>query len=373
MRLLLIGNYAPDKQNSMLRYSDLLRREMEARGYQVKVIAPKPFATRIYNRGGAGKWLGYVDKYLAFPLQLRSAARGWDWVHVCDHSNSMYLPHLDRARSSITCHDLLAIEAAFEQHSSTDVGRRVSRTGRIQQRWIRKHLVKARRVVCVSHATERGLRALGAQGTMVTIHNPLNRVFAPAPASAVQAIRIRAGLAAGQDYLLHVGGNQWYKNRVGVLRIFAALRRRPQFASLRLVMAGKDWTSAMHTAARELGLGDAVLTLNNPSDAEVDALYTGCAAMLFPSLQEGFGWPIIEAQSCGALVITSDRDPMREIAGAHALLVAPADPVAAADEIARRWSEHEALRVEGMRNSEDYKPERLMPMYDDFFRQGAVA
>lgn len=112
-------------------------------------------------------------------------------------------------------------------------------------------------------------------------------------------------------------------------------------------MAGKDWTPAMHAVVLELGLGDAVVALANPGDAEVDALYTGCAAMLFPSLQEGFGWPIIEAQSCGALVITSDRDPMREIAGANALLIAPADPAAAAHEIVRRWPEREALRSAG--------------------------
>jgi glycosyltransferase involved in cell wall biosynthesis len=372
MRLLLIGNYAPDKQNSMLRYADLLRREMEARGHHVQVIAPKAFATRVHIGGGVGKWLGYIDKYLLFPRQLRSAARGWDWVHVCDHSNSMYLQHLDPARSSLTCHDLLAIEAASELHTA-DLGHKISATGRMQQRWIRKHLVAATRVVCVSHATERGLRALGSKGTIVTIHNPLNRTFAPAPASAIDAVRARAGLVEGEPYLLHVGGNQWYKNRVGVLRIFAALRRHADFGGMRLVMAGKDWTPAMHATALELGLGDGVVALANPADAEVDALYTGCAAMLFPSLQEGFGWPIIEAQSCGALVITSDRDPMREIAGANALLIAPADPAAAAQEITRRWHERESLRVAGMRNAAEYEPERLMPKYDEFFHGGAVA
>ncbi|WP_169315293.1 glycosyltransferase [Terriglobus roseus] len=357
----------------MLRYSDLLCREMKARGYEVRVIAPQPFATRVYDRGVVGKWLGYIDKYLIFPLQLRAVARGWDWVHVCDHSNSMYLPHVDAARSSITCHDLLAVEAALQQHSMADVGRRVSLTGRVQQSWIRKHLVKARRVICVSHATERGLRALGADGVIVTIHNPLNRAFAPASADAVQAIRTRAGLAEGEAYLLHVGGNQWYKNRVGVLRIFAELRQRSDFAAMRLVMAGKDWNGEMHAALLALGLGDAVVELKNPSDAEVEALYTGCAAMLFPSLQEGFGWPIIEAQCCGALVVTSDRDPMREIAGETALLIAPADPAAAAAEIALRWSERAVLRAEGMRNAENYTTERLMPKYDEFFRQGAIA
>jgi glycosyltransferase involved in cell wall biosynthesis len=373
MRLLLIGNYAPDKQNSMARYSDLLRREMEARGHHVQVIAPQAFATRVYARGDIGKWLGYVDKYVLFPRGLRSAAEGWDWVHVCDHSNAMYLKHLDPKRSSITCHDLLAIQAAMHHHSSADLGRRISFTGRVQQSWIRRHLTAARRVVCVSHATERGLRALGADGSIVMIHNPLNRDFAPASQGEIDAARAKAGLLPGEEYLLHVGGNQWYKNRVGVLRIFAALRNRSEFHHMRLVMAGKDWTAAMHAAVRDLALEGAVLAWIQPDNVDVDALYTGCAAMLFPSLQEGFGWPIIEAQSCGALVITSDRDPMREIAGDGALLITPADPLAAAEEIASRWHERNSLRATGMRNAEQYRPERLMPKYEEFFRQGAMA
>jgi glycosyltransferase involved in cell wall biosynthesis len=373
MRLLLIGNYAPDKQNSMLRYSEMLCREMVARGHDVKVVAPEAFMTRIYDRGILGKWLGYIDKYLLFPRRLRTVARGWDWVHVCDHSNSIYLPHLDPKRSSITCHDLLAIEAALQQHSASEVGRRVSLTGRVQQAWIRKHLVAARRSICVSHATERRLRAFGASGKIVTIHNPLNRVFTPASSVAVGELRGKLGLADWEPYLLHVGGNQWYKNRVGVLRIFAALRQKENFSGMRLVMAGKDWTAEMHAIVSDLKLGDAVIPLFNPSNEEVDTLYTGCEAMVFPSLQEGFGWPIIEAQCCGALVITSNRDPMREIAGENALLIDPTDPVAAAESISHRWGARDELRVAGKQNAEHYTPEQLMPKYDKFFRQEGIA
>jgi glycosyltransferase involved in cell wall biosynthesis len=372
MRLLLIGNYLPDEQNSMLRYTEMLRREMAARGHAVSVIAPAAAVGRLRRGGLVGKWLGYIDKYLIFPMGLRRAARGFDWVHVCDHSNSMYMPYLKRDRSSITCHDLLAIEAAGNVHSVADVGRRVGFTGRTQQRWIAKNLLAAQRVLCISHATERSLRAMGARGELTTIPNPLNRDFAPAAETVVAAVRQRLGLGVDEPYLLHVAGNQWYKNRPGVMRMYAALLPRMPVPGLRLVMAGKPWTDEMRAVAAASGLriGEQVLAVDDPSDEEVEALYTGAEALLFPSLQEGFGWPVIEAQRCGCAVITSDRDPMREIAGGAALLIDPADEVRAAGIIAAHWGRLTELRLAGSRNAEGYTTERLMPLYEAFFQQG---
>lgn len=378
MRLLLVGNYAPDRQNSMLRYQDLLQRELRARGYTVSTVAPQPVFGRMLRSGAAAKWLGYVDKYLLFPWRLRMIARRWDWVHICDHSNAVYLPHVPTQRSSITCHDVLAIEAAEGKHSVQDVGRTVSSTGRVQQRWIRKHLLRARKVVSISHATACALHAMGAAGSVVVIHNPLNRPFAPVTQVEVDRCRARLGLQSGEPYVLHVGGSLWYKNRPGVLRIFGALRRLPTFETLRLVMAGHPWTDEMRAAAREAGLNDdrsagPVLTWVDPADSDVEALYTGAELFLFPSLQEGFGWPILEAQSCGTAVATTDRDPMREIAGEAAILLDPADATRAAETIAAAWHRLPELREAGRKNAAGYTPARLMPEYDAFFRAGLAA
>lgn len=378
MRLLLVGNYAPDRQNSMLRYQHLLQRELSARGHEVVIVSPRPVFGRLVQGGALAKWLGYVDKYLLFPLRLRAAAHGWDWVHVCDHSNSVYLPYLPAERSSITCHDVLAIEAAEGKHSVEDVGRRVSSTGRIQQRWIRKHLLRARRVVSISHATARSLAALGVAGEIRVIHNPLNRAFEAASLAEVDRCRRHLDLQAGERYVLHIGGNLWYKNRVGVLRIFGALRMLPPFADLRLVLAGHAWTDEMRAAARDAGLNDdrsvgPVVTWIDPSDDDVEALYTGAELFLFPSLQEGFGWPILEAQSCGTVVATSDRDPMREIAGDAAILIEPNDAHGAAETIAAEWHRLPELREASLRNAAGYTPAELIPAYEVFFRSGLAA
>ena len=75
MKILLVGNYALDKQASMLRYADMLRRQMSARGHQVEVIQPETVFGGLGSESTARKWLGYVDKYLLFPFRLWARAR----------------------------------------------------------------------------------------------------------------------------------------------------------------------------------------------------------------------------------------------------------------------------------------------------------
>ena len=103
-----------------------------------------------------------------------------------------------------------------------------------------------------------------------------------------------------------MGGNQWYKNRLGVLRIFSILTKLPVGGSLKLLMVGKPWTLEMRRFVLEHGLSDATLELTGVAEEDLRALYSMASVMIFPSFQEGFGWPIIEAQACGCPVATSN-------------------------------------------------------------------
>ena len=132
MRILLVGNYVLDNQASMLRYADMLCRHLTLRGHEVEVIRPRVIVGNLAVQPLLRKWLGYVDKYVFFPSQLRSRARDFDLVHVCDHSNSMYLPAAGARPASITCHDLLAIGSAQGRYPQQEI----SLSGKVQQRWI---------------------------------------------------------------------------------------------------------------------------------------------------------------------------------------------------------------------------------------------
>ncbi len=353
----------------MLRYAETLRRQMLLRGHQAELIQPRPVFGNLVAQPALRKWLGYIDKYILFPRRLRGRAKGFDLVHVCDHSNSMYMAHTGTCPVSITCHDLLAIRSAMGHYA----GQKRPFSGKMQQRWILKHLAEARNVVCVSANTARDLAAIcgGATQRVTVIENMLDPAYeSPATEESVLRLRKRLGIAQGERYLVHVGGENWYKNRFGVLRIFGLLLERLRCVgapALRLAMAGRPLTGKMRGfVAANLPRGS-VIEVVGPSDEELRALYTGATALLFPSLHEGFGWPLIEAQSCGCPVITSNRSPMTEVAGAAALYIDPSDEAAAAASIAAGIDGLARLREAGFRNARRFDSAAIVPAYENFF------
>jgi len=368
VKILLVGNYELGDAKSMPRFGEMLRRELEARGHVVRLLRPKGLLGKIGGGpagGAAGKWLSYVDQYLLFPLWLWAVSRrGWDEVHICDHSNAVYRPWVRKVSPSITCHDLLAIQAAEGRFPQ----QKISKTGRMLQGWIKRNLLQIKRVICVSGKTADDLRAMGAAAEIVVIANPLNNDFSPASANAVSEAKQRVGLSPDEMYVLQVGGNLWYKNRPGAVRIFAAMQRWEEFAGFRMVMVGHRFTEELAGEVRRLGMESKVIEVKDPDDSTVRALYTGAAMLLFPSLYEGFGWPIVEAQSCGCMVVTSNREPMQEVAGGAAILVDPEQPEEAAAGIAAGWPRRDALRAAGLLNVQRFGRQEIMGGYEMFFK-----
>jgi len=279
----------------------------------------------------------------------------------------MYLRAARGKPNLITCHDLLAIRAARGEFPQAHTGW----SGRLLQRWILSGLRGARHVLCVSGKTARDLEALTGgtgknRGELRVVWNSLNWSYRPG-AALPEDLASRLGLKPGERYFLHVGGNQWYKNRAGVLRIFARLAEMDEFSAARLVMAGKALPGELRAAIREERLKDRVVEVVNATSEELQALYGNALALLFPSLEEGFGLPILEAQACGCPVITSRRPPMTEVAGEGAIFIDPAEPQAAATAIAAGLRGREQLRAAVFKNLERFDAEAIADRYCAFY------
>ena len=330
MKVLLVANYVPDAQQSMQRYAAMLERGLTTAGHEVRVFRPPVHAGRVRILSGAARWLGYFDKFVVFPPALRKALPWADIVHICDHSNAVYMKYLGERPHVVTCHDLLAVRSAlgeFPEH-------RTRWSGRWLQRMIIDGLTRARNIVCVSDATRADvLRILPAANRHVTrVYNALNYPYRPMDSEEARSYLRSMGVSSDRPFVLHVGGNQWYKNRVGVLEIFARLRVR--VPGLLLVMAGKPWTPAMRRVASLHKLGNSAIGLTGASEEDLRALYSRAEALVFPSLEEGFGWPVAEALACGCPVVTSNRAPMTEVGGESAVYADPLNPGGVASAVA---------------------------------------
>ncbi len=370
--VLLIGNYPPDGQQSMRRYAEFLYGELRSRGFKVDLIQPDAVFGRLF-RGSEflSKWMGTLDKYLVFPFRLRLIGSRYAVAHICDHSNAFYLHYLKRKACLVTCHDLFGIKSELGHYPET--AGRTSLQHRRRMAWTLSSLKETQNVVCVSDKTKEDLvELLGSPPPrLVTIPHSLNWEFAPMLPERVEAILGDLDPRIGDRYFLHVGGNQWYKNRAGVIRIFLSLKKFPAYRSVKLVMAGKAWTAEMR-ALCEGPEGRDVVEIVGPSNEQVQALYAGAIALIFPSLQEGFGWPILEAQACGCPVITSNRAPMTEIAGASAILIDPTDPESAAARIDEGLECREEMIRAGFENLKRFAKEGIIDQYCALYGQIAA-
>ncbi len=136
----------------------------------------------------------------------------------------------------------------------------------------------------------------------------------------VEAAPVRAKYGLPEGYFLHVGTLQPRKN---LLRLIEAVARAP--APLTLVLAGRPGWLAGPIVALARAQGPRVRLLDYVPDADLAGLYSGARALVFPSLYEGFGFPVLEAMACGTPVICSNTSSLPEVAGAAALLVDPRD------------------------------------------------
>ncbi len=366
--VLLIGNYPLDRQQSMQRFATMMLHGLTTAGIPAEVIAPTPvFGNLLGQENFIGKWLGYVDKFFFFPRQLRRRVAGQQAiVHICDHSNAMYCGDVANVPVVVTCHDLIAVRSALGEELHCPV----SFTGRLLQRWILRSLRRADSVVCVSNATrddaERLVSRDGPSPKLEIINNGLNYPYRKlAPEDAATRLKTIPGLAP--PFVLHVGSNLPRKNRDAVLRIFA---RNKDKWNARLVFAGDPLTEEQHSLASRLGIAGRVVEIKDAADDLLEALYSCAIAMLYPSLSEGFGWPIIEAQACGCPVVCTDIPPMPETAGSAGLIHDASDEGGFAADLLRlndpveraTWSE------KGLRNAERFSTAKMISRYIDVYR-----
>jgi alpha-1,3-rhamnosyl/mannosyltransferase len=209
----------------------------------------------------------------------------------------------------------------------------------------------------VSHSAQAQIVArfgLSADRVEVVGHGGAGPVFFPR-----EGERLARGLAevsvSSEPFLLGAGGINPHKNVDTLLRAYAQLRReRADTAPLVIVGALEGSYVSASTQVRaligELGLVEAVMLPGFVSDETLACLYSAAAAVVIPSLAEGFGLPAVEAAACAAVVVASDIPAHRENLGEGGLFFAPRDQGALAAALRRVLSDRglsEGLRGRG--------------------------
>lgn len=215
-----------------------------------------------------------------------------------------------------TVHDVFPLT---REHEFTSRGARLMRSG---LRWV---LANARIVMVPSEtvrsaAVQQGLPEDRAVVVPWGVHERR---------SSVDACDVRRRFGLAGPYVLFVGTLEPRKNLRGLLGAMALLDR----ADLTLVVVGpKGWGEVLDPGVLP---ASPVVMLGHVPESDLDALYRGASAFCYPSFEEGFGLPVLEAMAAGAPVITSAGTATADVAGEAAILVDPHDRRSIADALRR--------------------------------------
>lgn len=230
-----------------------------------------------------------------------------------------------------------------------------TRRQRAYLNWSTRHNGRrARRIVADSQATKDDLiRHYGLDGAKIKVVYPgYDPALGPVrDGEHMTAVQRKYGLES--SYLLYLGTIQPRKNLVRLIEAFAAL---PDSGHQLVLAGGMGWRSKPILEAIE-GLDPAlrhrIILPGYVADEDKAALISGATALLYPSLYEGFGFPVLEANACGTPVICSNTSSLPEVAGEAALLVDPLDVsrlTAAIEQVLIDQSLREALKRKGFEN-----------------------
>ncbi len=215
-------------------------------------------------------------------------------------------PLFQGCRQVVMCHDLIPVRFPA----------RFSPLGPYFRYYVPQVLRHSLHVICNSQATAEDIQRF--------YRIPEGKIT-PIPLAHDQDQFYNLGLPP-QPYFVYLGRMVPYKNLHRLISAFASL---PPDYSLRLAGPGdRRYLPLLQRQIRELDLQQRVEVLNYVPRAHLPQLLGQALALVFPSLWEGFGLPVLEAMACGTPVIASDIGALREVCGEAALLIDPLDPAA---------------------------------------------
>lgn len=307
---------------------------------------------RFPDRDFPGK--GYLWKELVVPFFC--ATRRVELYHLPALHGMTWFPRVKRV---ITIHDLRS--SRIKDHSEQQDLAELAESSR-----------RADHVITVSEFSRQDL--------LHTLHLPEDKVTS-IPLGVDPHYRVIADRGLSTAYKERLGLRRPFflgvglvprKNLDRILRAYLDLRHRGEIDLVLTGHTGAPWVLRYRGLINELGLRGQVHLIGTVSDEELALLYNEALALVFPSLLEGFGLPVLESMACGTPVITSNTSALPEVAGDAALLVDPYDTsaiTAAMEQLAESEERRGELARLGLERAKTFSWDRMARGTLEVYRQ----
>lgn len=318
MKILLVETSAGDRPGSMHRYANLIEDALgDESAIQIARLNLAPTTSELLRYP---RRLRNLRHHLGIALQSARLKQKHpaDVYHLIDGSHGYVARWLPRKRTVITLHDLIPYLQSQHRFSVP--------APKAGARWLIQNSLRALKLgtslIAVSQSTaEDALRYDSSFAERLSVV-PLAVSAGLLPQDNISLPDWDARRELPRPFLLHVGNNGFYKNRIGAVRIFAAVQKQ---VPCRLVMAGPPPDSGLTSVIQEHSLSGFVDFVTDPTDSALCDLYRQARLLLFPSYYEGFGWPPLEAMAWGCPVVSSFNGSLAEVVGNAALTADAAD------------------------------------------------
>ena len=290
------------------------------------------------SEGAPAPWASAEVRAIPFPHLWTHVRLSWemfsdppDLLFVPAH----VLPLIHPRRTLVTVHDL-GYRVFPKAHPASQ-----RRYLELSTRW---NVRSATHILADSMATRQAIvDAYGTPSDKITVLYPGYESDLAPVRDPLALERTRRRYRIPGDYILFMGRIQPRKNLARLIEAFGAIA--PAYPDLSLVLAGsKGWLSEPIVArAAALRLGDRVHFPGYIAPEDKAALISGARLFAYPSLYEGFGFPVLEAQACGTPLLASTTSSLPEIAGRGGVFVDPEETDAIAEGL-ERLLEDETLR-----------------------------
>jgi len=269
----------------------------------------------------------------------------------------------------VTIHDLI-YKAYPQAHTPQTIA--------LTEKFMQGIAAKADQIICISENTRRDLHRYFdiPEAKSTVVYNGVDHtMFYPLSDQQRQQAQedLKNQLGIMGPFMLFVGTIEPRKNLGGLLEAFALLKSKKIFEG-QLVIAGMEgWMmQGLGELVQRLNIEQDILFAGFVSDVQLRQLYNRAEIFVFPSLYEGFGFPILEAFCCGAAVVTSSTSSCGEVAADAALAVDPQDPKAMAEAMERILTDatfKASLQQAGLKRAQEFSFEKTARNTLDVYRR----